>query len=41
MIGDREGRRLGSIEQSVFEQDRSGAMDQLAEGREGVAQAEG
>ena len=41
MIGNRQGDGLGGVEQGVFEQDGGRAADQLAEGRGGVAEAEG
>ena len=41
MVGDRQGEGLGGVEQGVFEQDGGRAADQLAEGRGGVAEAEG
>ena len=41
MLGNREGHRLGGVEQSVFEQESRRAAEQLAKGRGSVAETKG
>ena len=41
MVGDREGRGPGGIEQGVFEQDRLIAAQQLRQRFGSIAEAEG